>query len=218
MPYDDEEVYTRPRRRSRRGREHGSSVGMWVALAGLALVFVVGGVVAVVVSRKGGRDGTAATPGTPGTDDIARVFAGGTGVSAITPGARKITVEEFRAIKKEDTLATLEARFGPAKRFGPAELDRMYLNMINRGHDARLKISFGMRLRETYQIANPECYLWSSGGTSLYVIPAQGNPRANLHLMWYDRQGVNERGEFHGETIEANFLLDQLPPAPPLGK
>ena len=205
---DDDDRPRRRRSRRGRGRKRGLGVGVWVSLAGLALLFVVGGVVAVVMSRKGGRDGEGGTAGRPGTDGAGMFVPGGPGVSAITPGARKITLEEFRSIKKEDTLASLEARFGPAKRFGPAELDRMYLNMVNRGHDARLKISFGMRLRETYNIANPECYHWSSGGTSVYIIPAQGNPKANLHLMWYNHQGTNERGEFHGETIEENFLLD----------
>lgn len=208
MPHRSDDDDRPRRRRPRRGRKHGSNTGMWVALGGLALLIVVGGVVAVVVARKGGRDGAG---GTPGADDVAGVF-GGRGAGAKPPGAREITAAEFQEIKKEDSLAALEARFGPARRYGPAELDNLYLSMVNRGHDARLKISFGRRLRETYRIANPECYHWSGGGTDVYLVPAEGHPAANLHLKWYNRRGTNERGEFHGQTIFEDFLNDGKPP------
>lgn len=187
MAYDSDDDDRPRRRRSRRRRKRGSGVAMWVTLGGLGALLVVGVVVAVVVL---GQDG-----------------AGGVG-----PGAREITAEEFRAIKKEDTLASLEARFGPAKRLGPAELDNIYISEAVPGHDRRFKISFARRLRETWNIANPECYHWSGGGTKVYIIPAQGHPTAKLHLKWYIRQSTNERGEFHGETSFADMLNDGTPP------
>lgn len=188
--FDDDDRPRRPRPRSRRKSKLESGVPMWVWVAGVGVLLVAGVVVAVVVSRKDKRDGAGGTSGTP------------------SAGNREITKEEFQAIKKEDTLATLESRFGPAKRLGPAELDNLYLNMLNRGHDARLKISVGTRLRETYNIANPECYIWSGGGTNVYLIPAQGHPKAVWHLKWYNRESTDAKGEFHGETIQENFLID----------
>ncbi len=72
MPYGSND--DRPqRRRSRRRRGRGPGVGVWVALAGLAVLVVVGGVVAVVVSRKGGRNGAGGPPGT----GVAGFFAPG---------------------------------------------------------------------------------------------------------------------------------------------
>jgi hypothetical protein len=55
----------RPRRRRSR-RRRGPGVGVWVTLVGLAVLVAIGGIVAVVVSRKGGGD---VAPG-----DIARGF------------------------------------------------------------------------------------------------------------------------------------------------
>lgn len=197
----------RPRRRRSR-RQRGPSVGLWVLVAGLAVLAVTVGAVGAVVSRmleRSGVAGTAAPQRTTDPDDLRR-SVGSSGLSTIIPSSREITAAEFQAIKQGDTLASLEARFGPARRLGTAELDNLYLNMVNRGHDARLKISFGKRLRDTYNQVNPECYLWSGGNTKVYLIPAQGHPTAVWHLKWYYREGTNARGEFHGETIHEDFL------------
>ncbi|MBA4063340.1 MAG: hypothetical protein C0501_06430 [Isosphaera sp.] len=195
---DDRPRRRRPRRKSRRRR--GPGAGVWVSLAVVGVLLVAAVVVAVVLSRRGETAGTGPAAGA--------AFPAGPG-GATAPAAREITAEEFQAIKKEDTLASLESRFGPARRLGPAELDGMYLNMVNNGHDARLKISFGTRLRKTYNLANPECYLWSAGHTKVYLIPAEGHPAATWHLKWYHHSGTNS-------TIEHNLLNDGKPP--PLGK
>jgi hypothetical protein len=203
MSYDDEDDYPRPRR-SRRGRKHGSNVGMWVALAGLVLVFLVGGLVAVVVSRKGGRDGTS------GHNDVARVLPGGPGITAITPGNRRITLEEFNGINKDDTLATLEARFGPAQRWGPADLEKVDFSFqyprLRRNGD--VGFSFARYLREAWHITNPECYYWSGGDTQVFVIPIRGHPTANLQRKYYCDLGRDE----HGMARHTHSSASLLPP------
>jgi hypothetical protein len=207
MPYDpDDDDRPRARRRSRRGRKRGLGTGAWVASGSVMVVLVVVVVVAVVIARKGGGGGTG------GGDQVAKIFTDRPGGSAITAGACKITSEEFAAIKAEDTLATLEARFGPAKRFGTAELEGMDWIITSRVNPkAEMRISFARSLRDTWQITNPECYHWSGGGTDVYVIPVHGHPTAGIQLKYYIRKGANE-------LSWANLIDRPIPPLPPIGK
>lgn len=183
--YDD----GRPRR-ARRRRRRGLSPGAWAAVAGGVLLFAALVVVAVVLARRGGRD-------RPAVDPL-------TGLPAATP-ARVITADEFRAIKKTDTIATLEARFGPARRLTVAEMDRVQFEVrMGRHPRAVTRQPFSDKVRVLYGVTDPECYYWGGRegrtSTDLYVVLKHGDPAQTLLCKLYQRKSVDENGHFDGQT------------------
>lgn len=122
---------------------------------------------------------------------------------------RPIPREEFKKITQNDTLESIEQRFGRGKVLSRSDLDRIgwHTQFINTQTGQRVPGTLALRIEEKIGIANVDCYGWKDGDVQMVVVYTRGPNRRMLFKIWLHRTESPDGRSSHSDSESANWGL-----------